>query len=387
MVRGLIKNAVAVALNGTRAEKLAALAGRSSRHPLVVGYHQVVSEFRPDSRCGITAMQTSCKMLENHLDWIGSRYEFVSLDEIGAHYEAGKPFTKPVAAVTFDDGYRDVYLNAFPILKRKGVPAAVFVVTDLVGTETPPLHDRLYSALVMAFDGWVHPSQMLSERLARLNIAHSTARKVRLANPNIFATMRALIDSLNHSEIEALTCSLEADFTDDPSPSLDEARPLTWEMVREMSEAGLTIGSHTKSHALLTAEESDRVLEEVLHSRATLQSRLGAAPRHFAYPDGRFNARIAKLVSSGYQFAYTTCRHQLSSYPLMTIPRKMLWENSCTNSSGRFSPAVMNCQVHGVFDWISGCGESHGATAHGGRTPVSATEEAARPSWHGGWFA
>src|SRR6185436_15999093 len=224
MLRGLIKNAVAVAFDAARGEKLVLMAGGTRNIPLVVGYHQVVSEFRPDSRCGITAMQTSCKMLEQHLDWIGKRYEFVSLDEIGAHYESGKPFSKPVAAVTFDDGYRDVYLNAFPILKRKGVPAAVFVVTDIVGTDNPPLHDRLYSALVMAFDRWDAAGRMLSERLVRLNIAPSVARKVRLANPNVFATMRALIDSLNRAEIEAFTCSVEADFPDLPA-SLDEAKP------------------------------------------------------------------------------------------------------------------------------------------------------------------
>lgn len=385
MLRGLIKHAVAVAFDAARAEKLVVMAGRSKRLPLVVGYHQVVSEFRPDSRCGITSMQTSCEMLEHHLDWIGKRYEFVSLDEIGAHFETGEPFSRPTAAVTFDDGYRDVYLNAFPILKRKGIPAAIFVVTDIVGTETPPLHDRLYSALVMAFDRWSSPARLLSERLVRLNIAASAARGVRLANLDVFATMRALFDWLSQAEIEALTKSIEADFPD-LSASLDEARPLTWEMLSEMSEAGLTIGSHTKSHALLTAEDSERVREEIIQSRDALQNRLGIVPRHFAYPDGRFDLRTAKVVAAGYQFAYTICRHQLPGYPQMTIPRKMLWENSCTNSFGQFSPAVMNCQVHGMFDWISGCGQNHGAAVHAGAKRLNASEEPARPSWHGGWF-
>jgi len=386
MLRGVIKNAVAVALDAARAEKFVLMARGSKRLPLVVGYHQVVSEFRPDSRCGITAMQISCEMLEHHLDWMGSRYEFVSLDEIGAHFETGEPFSKPVAAVTFDDGYRDVYLNAFPILKRRGIPAAVFVVTDIVGTETPPLHDRLYAVLVKAFDRWESPARVLSERLVRLNIAPAVTRKVRLANPNVFATMRALIDSLNRSDIEALTCAVEADFPD-LSSSLKEARPLTWEMLWEMSEAGLTIGSHTRSHALLTAEEGDRVLEEVLQSRDALQNRLGIAPRHFAYPDGRFNVRAAKAVAAGYQFGYTTCGHQLPGYPLTTIPRKMLWENSCTDSVGRFSSAVMNCQVHGIFDWISGCDQMHEEVVQRDEKSLGATEETARPSWHGGWDA
>jgi peptidoglycan/xylan/chitin deacetylase (PgdA/CDA1 family) len=287
--------------------------------------------------------------------------------------------------VTFDDGYRDVYLNAFPILKRKGVPAAVFVVTDIVGTETPPLHDRIYAALAMAFDRWDSPARTLSERLVRLDIAPGAARTVRLANPGVFATMRALFDALNQAEIEALTSSIESEFPD-LSSSLDEAKPLTWEMLSEMSETGLTIGSHTKSHALLTAEESEHVREEVLQSRDALQNRLGIVPRHFAYPDGRFDVRTAKIVAAGYPFAYTICRHQLAEYPQMTIPRKMLWENSCTNSSGQFSPAVMNCQVHGMFDWISGCGQAHQGVAKGNTKCVGATEEAARPSWLGGWF-
>ena len=153
-----------------------------------------------------------------------------------------------------------------------------------------------------------------------------------------------------------------------------------------MSEGGMTIGSHTKSHALLTAEENDRVREEVFRSRDELHRRLGVVPRHFAYPDGRFDVRTAKVVASAYRYAYTICRHQLPGFPQMTIPRKMLWENSCTNSLRKFSSAVMNCQVHGMFDWISGCGQIHGSAALAKTTSVGKTEEAARPTWHSGWF-
>jgi peptidoglycan/xylan/chitin deacetylase (PgdA/CDA1 family) len=386
MLRGLIKNAVAVAFNAARADKIVLMAEGTPTPPLVVGYHQVVSEFRPDSRCGITSMQTSSKMLEKHLDWIGGRYEFVSLDEIGAHFETGEPFSRPVAAVTFDDGYRDVYLNAFPLLKRKGIPAAVFVVTDIVGTETPPLHDRLYSAIVMAFDRGGSTPRTLSEQLVRLNIAPGAVRRVRLANPDVFSTMRAIFDSLSQAEMEAFTASIESEFPD-LSSALDEARPLTWEMVSEMSEAGMTIGSHTRSHALLTAEDTDRVREEVFQSRDALQSRLGIVPRHFAYPDGRFDRRTAKIVAAAYPFAYTICPHRLPEYSRITIPRKMLWENSCTNFRGEFSPAVMNCQVHGMFDRFSGCEQQHETVVQSKTESVGSTEEAARPSWLGSWFA
>jgi hypothetical protein len=255
------------------------------------------------------------------------------------------------------------------------------VVTDIVGTETPPLHDRLYSVLVLAFEHWAKPARAISERLIRMNVPPSAVKKVRLAVPDVFATMRALFDVLKSPDIEQFVASFQQEFPTLQS-RLDEARPLTWEMLSEMSEAGITIGSHTKSHALLTGEENDRVLEEVIQSRDSLQRHLGITPRHFAYPDGRFNVRTAKAVASVYQYGYTICRHQLAAYPLLTIPRKMLWENSCKDSSGKFSSAVMNCQVHGLFDWVLRCEQAHGGVIEEG---AKAVHTASRPSWHGGW--
>src|SRR5436190_15511962 len=127
---------------------------------------------------------------------------------------------------------------------------------------------------------------MLSERLARLNVPPTAARSVRLENPSVFATMRAVFDGLKQGEVEAFVESLESEFPDSIS-SLDEAKPLTWEMLKVMSDAGMTIGSHTKSHSLLTGEEGDRLAQEIVQSKDALQRRLGSAPRHFAYPDGR----------------------------------------------------------------------------------------------------
>src|SRR5207253_3153774 len=82
-----------------------------------------------------------------------------------------------------------------------------------------------------------------------------------------------------------------------------------------------------------------------------------------AYPDGRFDVNTASAVASTYQYAYTTCQHQLSEFPLVTIPRKILWEHSCTDAQGRFSPAVMSCLAVGMFDLISKCGHRHGSAA------------------------
>src|SRR5258705_12503672 len=93
-------------------------------------------------------MLISSRMFERHIDWLGGRYEFISLDELGSALESGKSFARPVAAITFDDGYVDLYRNAFPILIRKGIPAAVCTVARWIDTSQAQVPDRHYCALL-----------------------------------------------------------------------------------------------------------------------------------------------------------------------------------------------------------------------------------------------
>lgn len=357
-LRALIKTVTAEALCRSGADRWLPpqLSGA-----LVLGYHQVV----PDSTAGagcIPAMLVTTTTLERQLDAVGRRFRFVSLDELGAHLESGRPSDRPLAAVTFDDGYRDVYEHAFPLLRRKGIPAAVFVVTGLLGSARLQTHDRLYLALTRLL-GRVDGAALLGQRLAGLGLQPPALRRIAAGDgPDAFAVMRALLDALAACDLERVLQALAAE---DPSDAdLLALRPLNWEMVVEMHRAGFTIGSHTCRHALLTHEGPDRVREEVSASRQELEARLGAPVRHFAYPDGRFSPAVVDAVASaGYRFAYTTCGHRDPRRPLLTVPRRLLWENSWRDAGGRFSPAIMRCEVQGLFDLFGRCRQDHGSAA------------------------
>ena len=105
-------------------------------------------------------MLISTAMLERHIEWLAKRFAFASLDEIALHLEADRPFRRPVTAITFDDGYSDVYYHAYPLLQRKGIPAAVFVVTGLIGTGRPQIFDRFYLMLqlLQGMATWTSPA-------------------------------------------------------------------------------------------------------------------------------------------------------------------------------------------------------------------------------------
>lgn len=359
MLRGVIKTGIAWMLRSTGGDRAIGAMVGSKDVPLVVGYHRVVDEFASKAESSIPAMLISRNMLERQLDWIGRRYRFVSLDELGSRLAAGGRFARPVAAITFDDGYGDVYHHAFPLLERKGIPAAVFVVTDLIGTGRVQLHDRLYLLLACAFATWLSGPRELSRFLLGIGIWLPEIDKISRVGSGPFAAMRALLEALPQGEIERIIEALEA-RVELKEGELEELRPLSWEMLAEMQRAGITVGSHTRTHAILTNESRRKVIEEAEGSRRALEARLGIAISHFAYPDGRFDsASVAAVAASGYRFGYTTCPHRDANYPLLTIPRKLLWERSSLDALGRFSSAIMSCQVNGAFDLVAGCRQNH----------------------------
>jgi len=121
-LRWSVKSALASTIAFAHQRGLAAALARGPERPLVVCYHRVVDDFEAAARTEMRSMLTSRGMFERHLDCIGRHFRFVSLDEIGERLLSGVPFTERVAAVTFDDGYHDVYEHAYPVLKRKGIP-------------------------------------------------------------------------------------------------------------------------------------------------------------------------------------------------------------------------------------------------------------------------
>lgn len=357
MLRTIIKTGTSRVLHYTGMERLV---GKGGRCPVVFGYHRVVQEFSSAVKSGvIPPMLISSQMFERHLDWIGQRFSFISLEELGSNIEQGKPFQRPVAAITFDDGYSDIYHNAFPILKRKGIPAAVFVVTGLVDTSHPLAHDKLYALLLQASLQWQDSSRRLDALVRDLGIVSSSLPTVYGDGIRPFATTRELLVKLSRSEICKVVTALESSVCA-PRDVTDSCKTLTWQMLAEMKNSGMTIGSHTRSHILLTNEQQSTVQQELEQSWAELTARLGPPIHHFSYPDGRFSSdSIRAVASAGYRYAYTTCHHCDLQNPLYTIPRRILWENSCVDSRGVFSSAVMSCHLSGLFDFLSGCDQDH----------------------------
>jgi peptidoglycan/xylan/chitin deacetylase (PgdA/CDA1 family) len=356
--RRVLKDAVASALSRTRSLTALAPGARGCR-PLVIGYHRVVEDFDRAASTDMPTMLVSRAMFERHVEWIGRHFDFVSLDEIGAHIESGEPFSRPVATITFDDGYRDVYEHAVPTLMRVGAAATVFVVTEQVDRSLWQIHDRMYYLLAQAYHKWQEPWRGLSALLGEAEIAPLVIQRLHPSCANPYELASFLLPEISQAEAGLVMDLLLAEV------GVERASippTLSWAMVRDLFHAGFTIGSHTRTHPWLANESAEKSFDEIAGSKHDLEERLGQTVRHFAYPGGQFTPSIVDLVArAGYRFAYTACDHRDPRHPSLTIDRLMLWEGSSIASDGQFSSSILSCQAHRLWPSARRCERVHAA--------------------------
>ncbi len=161
-------------------------------------------------------------LFAQHLDAMQQAgYTTISLYTLIDHLVQGSPLPEKSVVLTFDDGYRDNYTNALPILRDHGMIATFFIVTD---------------------------------------------------------------------------------FIDDQRPEY-----LTWDMVREMYAAGMSIEGHGRNHVSLANKDNDYLIWQALGTYEAIEREIGVRPRFICYPAGEYDqATVDIFRSANYWAGFTT---------------------------------------------------------------------------------
>ena len=195
-------------------------------------------------------------------------FRFVDMDTMVA-VANGKRRGRKLIHISFDDGFADVFANAYPILKQYQVPFTLYVTTDMP-------------------DGKADLWWLQLEQLAQGDIQwfEQTIKQIYSRRCDIAATMHSMTSST-------------ADF------DLCKQMSLTWEQIRVMASEGLcTVGSHGVSHSAMKYLSTEQSCFELSASKHRLEEMLGVEVCHFSYPHSFVGESTNRLVwQSGYRTA------------------------------------------------------------------------------------
>jgi peptidoglycan/xylan/chitin deacetylase (PgdA/CDA1 family) len=261
--------------------------------PVILMYHRV-ADVTPDpwglavSPDRFAAQMRELKRLRNP----------VPLDEMVAQMLAGKPAPGTVA-ITFDDAYRDVLLNAKPILEELGIPATVFVVSGALGNERGFWWDRLAAAVLAGDPPARLPAFSFLDENSQRTLAADWRNQDRAAlHLALWRAIRTLTPDAREIAVVEVASSFGVGQAED-------APVVTADELVLLADGGLiSIGAHTVSHPSLPSLSAQEQREEIGQSRNALERLTGSPIRRLAYPFGDYDDRSIEIARDlGFDYA------------------------------------------------------------------------------------
>lgn len=280
-----------------RTHLLDVLRAGARRALIVFNYHRI----RPDTAGRSAAFDDgvfgpTASEFERQVQWLRTRTRVLSEDELLRHVEAGDNPPGLSTCITFDDGYRDNYTLAYPILKRHRVPAIFFIPTRQITDARLGWWDLIAylfkqtAKSSIVFDGQEFP------------VASERVKTIRWFQRHLKSARAELTKGLLTTLADACEVAL-------PSPELQAQELMTWEHVREAARDLVAIGSHSHSDRALSTLDPDAQREELTRSKAILERELGRPVRSLAYPVGgypHFTGQTQQIAKAcGYRMAFS----------------------------------------------------------------------------------
>jgi peptidoglycan/xylan/chitin deacetylase (PgdA/CDA1 family) len=242
---------------------------------------------------------TSARAFAKQLAYLTTHYRIVSLSTLAAYLSRPESLPRGLAAIAIDDGYRDAYEIAYPILRDYNAPATLFVVTRFVDKKIWLWTDK---PRYIAFRAR-RESLTMTINNRRLNLKLDGYSSRIEAATEINSALKLADDDVKEESIFRVAAALGVEL---PALPPAEFGPVTWDQARQMDADVVQIGSHTATHPILTRVSDERLRSELADSRARLESMLNREVDLFCYPNGDYDERVLSAAeAAGYRCAVT----------------------------------------------------------------------------------
>jgi peptidoglycan/xylan/chitin deacetylase (PgdA/CDA1 family) len=184
-----------------------------------------------------------------------SGYKTVTLDELAAFVAGAGQLPDKSVVLSFDDGYLDNYVYAYPLLKQYGLKAVIFLVTGWVDAATAANAN----------------TKDITEELKKTAVSHDEGKKL-----------------IAQGQFNRVI--------------------MNWDMVKEADASGLVdFQSHTVSHKNCDLPVTTELMSELKDSKEALEKNLSKPCRYLCWPKGRFSSGAVEAAkNTGYKALFTT---------------------------------------------------------------------------------
>ncbi len=258
---------------------------RKNQSIQVLAYHRVSDQ----KDCYFSPIST--QYFDRQMEFLSEKFEVISAAE-SVERLARNEVPPHCVVVTLDDGYRDNYTYAFPILKKYGIPATIYLATGCMNEKDILWHDQICSAFNKT-------------STATLNLQDFNGETYNLANPieknsALYAVLWSLREVQNEERIVWKTVVRERlGFLEDRENSHGERLMLNVAELQKLRDGGISLGAHTVTHPILSQTSLVHAKQEIHCSKSEIETQLHVQVETFAYPSGRrvdFNEEVKRLV-------------------------------------------------------------------------------------------
>lgn len=242
---------------------------------LVLTYHRFGD--RAATRLDRASVSASVDGFAKHLELLARETEVIRPEELPAAWRGrGRR-----VLITVDDGYRDAYEAAYPLLRAHGLSATFFLAVGYLDRPRVPWWDEIAWMVQTSPRSSLPPTAWLREPLSLR--ASERQRAITLLT-DVYKSLPAARtdDYLAHLAEVTMSGRAPADLAD--------GLWMTWDMAREMVAGGMAVGGHTVSHPVLARLPREEQAREIRGCADRLLAETGRRMRLFSYPVGRRDA-------------------------------------------------------------------------------------------------
>lgn len=314
---------------------------------LVVMYHGIT----PNDYTPPIWTQLPLKTFRQQIEYLSEHYVPVSLAEVTGAARGVSTLPERAVLITFDDGLKNNYSVAFPVLQELNVPAAIFLTIDLIGSEEILWFDELFFLLQEAAWHSVTPEMP------------DSAAQAFLQRGQVWESYVITVEALKRAGVAVRMremAKLRAILPLDRHKLLEDFGLLNWDEVRTMHRSGLVeFGVHTATHRILTELVDDEWEHEIIDPKHVLEKKLDMEAAAFCFPNGKPQIdfrpdQVAALRKAGYSCAFTTesALFDWTGGERMAIGRIPAGNDATSDSS--YFPLNASGALHFVRDMVRG---------------------------------